>query len=105
MRAAPKLDLEVLRASQDHLQKSLHAEQARPDIAAARAELQAEQAGLDVRRLIFIDETAVTTKMVRAYGHCPRAMNYSDLWNTDKIEDRKAHGPNPVRTPAAAPKS
>ena len=53
--------------------KTLHAaEQARPDIAAARAELQAEQTALDVRRLVFIDETAVTTKMVRAYGRCRR---------------------------------
>jgi transposase len=53
--------------------KTLHAaEQARPDIAAARAELQAEQIELDVRRLVFIDETAVTTKMIRAYGRCRR---------------------------------
>jgi transposase len=41
-------------------------------VAAARAELKAEQPTLDPRRLIFIDETAVTTKMVRRYGRCPR---------------------------------
>src|SRR5215470_530776 len=34
--------------------------------------LKAEQPGLDVRRLVFIDETAVTTKMVRQYGRSPR---------------------------------
>ena len=34
--------------------------------------LIAEQPGLDVRRLVFIDETAVTTKMVRQYGRSPR---------------------------------
>jgi transposase len=41
-------------------------------VAAARAELKAEQPALDPRRLIFIDETAVTTKMVRQYGRSPR---------------------------------
>jgi transposase len=48
------------------------AEQDRPDVAAARAELKAEQASLDERRLLFIDETAATTKMVRHYGRSPR---------------------------------
>ena len=48
------------------------AEQDRPDVAAARAKLKAEQPRLDPRRLVFIDETAVTTKMVRHYGRSPR---------------------------------
>jgi transposase len=39
---------------------------------AARSELKAEQLVLDARRLVFIDETAVTTKMVRHYGRWPR---------------------------------
>src|SRR3990172_6484959 len=53
--------------------KTLHAaEQDRPDVAAARAELKAEQPSLDAPRLVFIDETAVTTKMVRHYGRSPR---------------------------------
>jgi len=53
--------------------KTLHAaEQDRPDVAAARAELKAEQPSLDASCLVFIDETAVTTKMVRHYGRCPR---------------------------------
>ena len=53
--------------------KTLHAaEQDRPDVAAARAKLKAEQPSLDAPRLVFIDETAVTTKMVRHYGRCPR---------------------------------
>lgn len=38
----------------------------------ARAELKAEQPLLDAPRLVFIDETAVTTKMVRRYGRSPR---------------------------------
>ena len=41
-------------------------------MAAARAELKAEQPRLDPRRLVFIDETSVTTKMVRHYGRSPR---------------------------------
>jgi transposase len=53
--------------------KTLHAaEQDRPDVVAARAKLKAEQPYLDAPRLAFIDETAVTTKMVRHYGRCPR---------------------------------
>src|SRR5258708_17740595 len=50
----------------------LAAEQDRPDVAAARAALKAEQPSLKVPRLVFIDETAVTTKMVRHYGRTPR---------------------------------
>ncbi len=53
--------------------KTLHAaEQDRPDVAAARADLKAEQLAIKAQRLVFIDETAVTTKMVRHYGRSPR---------------------------------
>ena len=53
--------------------KTLHAaEQNRPDVAAARAELKAEQPSLRGKRLVFIDETSVTTKMVRHSGRSPR---------------------------------
>jgi len=60
--------------TQHHRQKkTLHAaEQDRPDVAVARAELKAEQSKLAAPRLVFIDETAVTTKMVRDYGRAPR---------------------------------
>lgn len=55
------------------LKKTLHAaEQERPDVAAARADLKAEQPRLKAPRLVFIDETAVTTKMVRHHGRSPR---------------------------------
>jgi hypothetical protein len=51
----------------------LHAaEQDRPDVAAERAALKAEQSKLRAPRLVFIDETAITTKMVRHYGRSPR---------------------------------
>ena len=34
--------------------------------------MKAEQSKLKARRLVFIDETSVTTKMVRQYGRSPR---------------------------------
>ena len=63
----------LLRPPRDHFQKKvLHAsEQDRPDVAAAREALKAEQPRLDASRLVFIDETAVTTKMTRLYGRAP----------------------------------
>jgi len=55
------------------LKKTLHAaEQDRPDVAAARAKLKAEQPSLKAPRLVFIDEISVTTKMVRNSGRSPR---------------------------------
>ena len=33
-----------------------------------------EQSMFDPARLVFIDETAVTTKMVRLWGRCPRGV-------------------------------
>ena len=53
--------------------KSQHAsEQERPDVAAARQEWQAGQAELNLKRLVFIDETGAATNMARRYGRCPR---------------------------------
>jgi putative transposase len=46
------------------------AEQDRPDVAARRA-LQRRQKTLDPRRLVFIDETAVST-ITRLYGRAPQ---------------------------------
>jgi transposase len=55
------------------LRKVLHAaEQDRPDVAAARRAWRRKQRRLDPRRLIFIDETAVATNMVRRYGRASR---------------------------------
>lgn len=48
------------------------AEQARPDVAEARARWKADQSGLDPRRLVFIDETGANTKMVRTRGRAPK---------------------------------
>jgi transposase len=55
------------------LKKSLHAaEQARPDVARARRRWIREQGMLDPARLVFIDETATSTNMVRLRGRCLR---------------------------------
>src|SRR5713226_2248173 len=53
--------------------KSLRAtEQERPDVARARRRWIREQGMLETTRLVFIDETAANTKMVRLSGRCPR---------------------------------
>jgi len=55
--------------------KSLRAaEQQRPDVARARRRWIREQGLLDPARLVFIDETAVTTNMVRLWGWGPRGV-------------------------------
>jgi transposase len=41
-------------------------------VAQARERWKAGQAGLDPKKLVFVDETGTNTKMVRAYGRCPR---------------------------------
>lgn len=43
-------------------------EQSRPDVVQRRAEWQLRQVGLDPNRLVFIDETWVTTSMTRLRG-------------------------------------
>src|SRR5215472_12636551 len=54
------------------IKKSLcAAERHRKDVARARRRW-IQQQGLDTTRLVFIDETAITTNMVRVRGRCPR---------------------------------
>ncbi len=53
--------------------KSLRAaEQDRPDVAAGRKALQKQQPRLDLKRLVFIDETSVSTTITRLYGRAPQ---------------------------------
>ena len=53
--------------------KTLHAaEQDRPDVAQAREAWKANQANLNPDKLVFIDETGASTKMVRLRGRCRR---------------------------------
>ena len=54
------------------LKKALRAEERkRADVARARRRWIREQGWLDTTRLVFIDETAVTTNMVRLNGLGP----------------------------------
>jgi transposase len=48
------------------------AEQQRPDVARARRRWRREQFMFGPARLVFIDETATSTNMVRLRGRCPR---------------------------------
>ena len=60
-------------AEADPQKKTRHAaEQARPDVAAARDAWREVQPRLNGRRLVFIDETWASTAMVRLYGRAPR---------------------------------
>ena len=52
--------------------KTLHAtERDRPDVSAARAAWKAQQPAFDAARLVFLDETSVTTNMARTRGRSP----------------------------------
>lgn len=48
------------------------AEQDRPDVAAARTAWADDQPGLDPDRLVFIDESGISTNMARLRGRAPR---------------------------------
>jgi len=48
------------------------AEQDRPDVAAARTAWTQDQAKLDPKRLVFIDETGTSTNMARLHGRARR---------------------------------
>jgi DDE superfamily endonuclease len=57
------------------LKKSLQAtERQRPDVATARRRWIRKQGALDPARLVFIDETAVSTNLVRLRGRAPRGV-------------------------------
>jgi transposase len=68
--------------------KSLRAaERHRADVARARRRWIRQQGFLDTTRLVFLDETAITTNMVRIRGRCPRGerlISYAPLgeWKT-----------------------
>jgi transposase len=58
-------------------------EQNRPDVARARRRWCRRQRLLDATALVFLDETAITTSMVRTRGRCPRG---------DRLVDYAPHG-------------
>ena len=62
-----------LRHHKISVKKSLRAaEQERADVARARRRWMREQGMFDPARLVFLDETATSTNMVRLRGRCPR---------------------------------
>src|SRR6266481_2217251 len=64
---------------EDFLGKTVHAsEHDRPDIAAARVQWQAAAPTWDPARLVFLDETGITTNLLRRYGRGPRGDRVGD---------------------------
>jgi len=60
--------------------KSVHAaEQARPDVVAARIEWRSRQPTLDPKRFIFLDETGASTRMTRHYAWGPTSQRVVDF--------------------------
>src|SRR5208282_3485146 len=73
LRAAAQRSGASFNATSSPSKKSLRAaEQERADVARARRRWIREQGMLNSTRLVFIDETAANTKMVRLSGRCPR---------------------------------
>src|SRR5919112_828802 len=94
--------------------KSLHAaEQGRPDVAAARRRFIVRQPALDPKHLIFLDETAATTKMTRTHGRCLRGQRLLDPvphghWKTSTLvaglrETIEAHAATLLYLPPYSP--
>src|SRR6516225_1533756 len=83
------------------LKKSLRAEERkRADVARARRRWIREQGWLDTTRLVFIDETAITTNMVRLNGWSPRGERLvADApmghWETCSVQHMIARGSYP----------
>ena len=50
----------------------------RPDVAAARVAWHAAAPTWDVAHLVFLDETGITTKLLRRYGRAPRGARVHD---------------------------
>jgi transposase len=65
-RALKKLDITVKK-------KSRHAaERDRPEVRRKRRRFRRDVGAIDAKRLVFVDETGVTTAMTPAYGRAPR---------------------------------
>jgi hypothetical protein len=73
-------DLRGAQASQAASQKKTlrAAEQERPEIAAEREAYRQQMSELPVERLVFLDESGVTTKMARTHARAPRGSGHMD---------------------------
>ena len=75
----PHRGLAFLSASQNYIQKKPTSSRAATGGRGASAPaLDARTGHVDPARLVFIDETAANTKMVRLYGRCPRGERLID---------------------------
>jgi transposase len=88
--------------------KSLHAsEQERPDVQTKRRSFRREVKKIDPERLVFVDETGVTTAMTPAYAWSPRGERAVDsapgAW--ESVTVTAALGLDGVRAPLAFPGS
>jgi hypothetical protein len=45
-------------------------------------------------------QQGVVVEVEESYTHCPRALNYSGLWDTEVIRERKDSGRHPLRATA-----
>ncbi len=86
------------------VKRTVHAdEQRRPDVAAARRRWQDALPLRDARRYVFVDETGVTTDLLRRYGRCLRGLRLRDYtpcrhWQTHTVI--AAVGVEGLRAPA-----
>jgi uncharacterized protein len=46
-------------------------------------------------------QQGIVVEVEEAYTHCPRALNYSSLWDAEEIQRRKDSGRHPLRGTAA----
>src|SRR4249919_2459287 len=98
---------DFLLAMASPLKKSLRAaERKRADVALARRRWIREQGFLDPAHLVFIDETAVTTNMVRLNGWSPRGERLVSNAPDGPLGDGvTARATSSGATPAATPRS
>ena len=88
--------------------KSLHADQRdRPDVQTKRDEFRQEVGTIEPEKLVFVDETGVTTTMTPAYARAPRGQRVVDSvpasWETVTVI--AALGLDGVRAPLVFPGS
>jgi len=86
--------------------KSLYADQRdRPDVRAKRDQFRQEVSTIEPERLVFVDESGVTTTMTPAYGRAPRGQRVVDSvpasWETVTVI--AALGLDGVRAPVVFP--
>ena len=86
--------------------KSLHADQRdRPDVRAKRDQFRRDVGAIEPEKLVFVDETGVTTMMTPTYARSPRGQRVVDSvpasWET--ITVIAAVGLDGVRAPLAFP--